>query len=111
MRLTHHGYWVIRIPHHPRADPHGWVLLHIVLVEVMVGAGLPPGTVVHHLTGERSNNSPWNLYLMRGQGEHVRIHAIERRRDPLQMELWVGIEYPFWAARNPLLPRTEDLDV
>lgn len=110
LRVTHTGYLAVRMPNHPRADANGWVLHHIVIAEWMNGGPLPPRTIVHHGTGERDNNSPWNLFFMEDQGEHVRIHAIERQRNPLQMELWIGIEYDFWAARNPFLPRPEDLE-
>ena len=109
LRVTYSGYLAVRMPNHPRADANGWVLHHIVIAEIMHDAPLPPHVLVHHMDGSRDNNSVYNLYLVNGHGEHNRIHAIERRRDPLQRELWIGIEYDFWAARNPFLPRPEDL--
>jgi len=58
---------------------------HRVVMEGILGRPLRPGEVVHHRDGNRLNNSPENLVLLSGQGDHVREHARlrrERRQGP-----------------------------
>jgi hypothetical protein len=56
------GYWV---PEH-----------HLVMAQV-VGRPLVKGEVVHHINGDRADNSPSNLFLCRDSAHHNEVHRSE----------------------------------
>lgn len=47
---------------------------HRVLAAEMIGRALLRGEIVHHIDGNRLNNDPDNLAVLRNQSEHVRAH-------------------------------------
>jgi len=51
---------------------------HRVIAEEMLGRPLKPGEVVHHVDGNKRNNTPDNLMVFASQGDHVRWHAKNR---------------------------------
>lgn len=48
---------------------------HRVIAEQKIGRPLRNGEVVHHLDGNKRNNSPDNLQVLPSRAEHSRIHA------------------------------------
>jgi len=65
-------------PSHPRAhvgkDRRGYVLEHILIAEQKIGRSLAKGEVVHHINGNKKDNSPENLEVM-DSFEHRLLHA------------------------------------
>ena len=53
---------------------------HRVVAEQMLGRKLKPGEVVHHIDGNKRNNSPDNLMVFSSQADHARYHAESNRR-------------------------------
>jgi len=48
---------------------------HRVVAEQMLGRKLRPGEVVHHIDGDKRNNTPSNLMVFKNQAEHAAWHV------------------------------------
>lgn len=68
------GYKQIIQKGHPRADDHGYVFLHILVMEKYLGRYIKPSEVVHHMNNIRTDNRLANLKLLDNQSEHIKIH-------------------------------------
>lgn len=67
------NYLYAVVPEHPKARKYGYVLAHRVIMENKLGRELQEIEEVHHIDGNRHNNSPENLEIML-RGEHQRHH-------------------------------------
>lgn len=52
------------VPEHPKADKHGYVLEHRVVVENILNRLLADNEVVHHINENKKDNRPENLEVM-----------------------------------------------
>lgn len=66
---------------HRGKGPHGCKHAHRVIAEELAGRSLGPDEVVHHIDGDKTNNSPDNLRIMT-RVEHGILHgmALAKRR-------------------------------
>jgi len=68
------GYIEILKKDHPRANSHGYVMQHILVMESMTRNPIPKGAVIHHCNGNKSDNRPFNLRLFPSQSKHFEYH-------------------------------------
>lgn len=53
---------------------------HRIVAEQMLGRPLKEGEVVHHIDGNKQNNSPENLMVFASQSDHAKWH-IEHKKE------------------------------
>lgn len=49
--------------------------VHRIVAELKLGRQLRPGEIVHHIDGDKQNNSPSNLQILPSQADHARLHG------------------------------------
>ncbi len=69
--VDYDGYVLIKTPEHPHKDRHGYVREHRLVVEQVLGRYLLPTEVVHHIDGNRQNNTPENLEVYSSNALHL----------------------------------------
>ena len=79
--MNHHGYYEVWLgpdsTNYGRKD--GYVLEHRKVAQDLIGRALLPNEVVHHIDGDKLNNSPKNLFICSTMNEHREIHnGLER---------------------------------
>lgn len=94
-----HGHWakangdyLSRIKHQNSRTPHGdgylsiylkrkSVLEHIAIAEKAIGRTMPKGAQVHHVNGDRGDNTNSNLVICQDSAYHQLLHKRERAFD------------------------------
>ena len=66
------GYILLYMPDYPSSNCNGYVREHRFVMEQQLGRLLTKSEVVHHIDGNRSNNSPHNLELFDKNANHLR---------------------------------------
>ena len=79
------GYPAVFCPEHHRAWSTGYVHVHIIVAEEMIGRLLGPKEVVHHKDRNKSNNDPENLTVFASNAEHRAEHANDRPETILEL--------------------------
>lgn len=67
------GYILVYAPDHPTADRTGYVLEHRLVVEIALGRNLSADEIVHHINGNKADNTLDNLEVV-SRATHAKIH-------------------------------------
>jgi len=80
---------MLHLPEHPFANSRGHVYEHRVVMEKALSeifddvVYLEPEQVIHHIDGDTTNNTLYNLLLFKNNSRHKIFHAIQ---DAIKME-------------------------
>ena len=70
---------------------------HVAVAESAIGRKLPPGGLVHHFDGDRSNNANGNLVVCPNDAYHLLLHQRQRALDACGNEnflkCWICKQY------------------
>ena len=74
------GYIYAVSPNHPHKTKMGYVMKHKLVMEAHLGHILPKCSVVHHIDGDKANNSIENLMLFPNHSAHLKYHHSLNRK-------------------------------
>lgn len=73
--VASNGYVLIRVGiGHPMADVRGYAYEHRLVASHVLGRPLARGELVHHRNGDKTDNRPENLEVVRGNAGHLLHH-------------------------------------
>lgn len=75
------GYWVYHLPDKRLRCGIRRVGEHQILAMRALGRDLPKGSSVHHVNGDKADNSPGNLVLCPSPAYHALLHQRQRALD------------------------------
>jgi replicative DNA helicase len=83
-KKNNRGYILLYLPDWPSANGHngpwkGYVFEHRYVMEKHLGRSLTNKEIIHHINGDKQDNSLENLYLCRDSKEHQSIHIAEQK--------------------------------
>lgn len=73
--LSHHGYKIISMPHHPRKNKADHLMEHVLIAEKALGKFLSPGVEVHHFP---SKDIFTHLVICQDHAYHFLLHVRHR---------------------------------
>ena len=73
------------VANHPHATKHGYVLLHRIIIENHLGKILNTNEVVHHIDGNKKNNSIDNLEVLTREA-HAKLHQKQIGREYVDLK-------------------------
>ena len=62
------------VPGHPRSTKEGYVYSHVLVAEKILGRYLKSTECVHHIDGNKNNNSPENIIVFKTKADHSAFH-------------------------------------
>lgn len=68
------GYARVYYPTHPKSHKDGFICVHILQAEKILGRYLSDEEVVHHIDGNKHNNAVANLMVFASSEMHLRYH-------------------------------------
>lgn len=86
--VASNGYVLIRVgTAHHLADVRGYAYEHRLVAETMIGRRLIGGEEVHHINGDRADNSPENIEIKESRAHHKMNHRKNGsgRRSPREL--------------------------
>lgn len=75
--IIKNGYKMVIKKGHPRANDHGYVREHILVMEEKLGRFVTKDESIHHIDGDKMNNHPDNLEIFSSHTEHLQHHWAE----------------------------------
>jgi hypothetical protein len=61
--LNDSGYVLVMVPEHPKSFKGGWYYEHRLVAEKRANRVLMPWETVHHISGDKTDNSWPNLFI------------------------------------------------
>lgn len=74
-RIEGGRYIFILVPKHHSTPKTGYVLEHRIIAEKFIGRNITQQEEVHHINGNKHDNTPSNLYLFKTKSDHMKFHA------------------------------------
>jgi len=68
------GYCYVYKPKHPNANKHGYIKQERLIAEMMLGRYLDRKEIVHHIDGDKRNNTFRNLLVCSNRSIHTKMH-------------------------------------
>lgn len=76
-RIGAEGYVLVHIPEHPKSFDRGWYYEHRAVLEQHIGRFLNKWETVHHINGNKLDNSIKNLFVC-SEYQHKKAHRLDK---------------------------------